>query len=171
VDHFESALRYWISAQIPVFEAIDRWNFAVAKDKISKDLSSTKEKHHLINYLSRKQSSDELRLFLIRQFADVSELFRDKFSLECWLERGFKESTSISGYSDLALYFEARFGSFGILGSTEEDRKHVLSKVDAMRDNFCRIIGDTENFIVVMDKKFYLLREKLTKKPKQEPLT
>lgn len=161
VGHFEASLKYWVSEQIPLLEEIDRWNFNLALDRIRKDISSIKHKQLLTNLLAKKQSSFELRFFLIRQFADVSEIFGENFSLRLWLERGLQESSLIPDFFDLALYFEARLGSMGILGSTEKDRNIALSRVQTMRENYCKILGDTENFIIVIEKKFYLLRKEI----------
>jgi len=170
VTHFESALEYWVSEQIPLLEEIDSWNFHLSFDKISKDIMSIKQKHMLIDLLAKTQSSAELRLFLIRQFADISELFGEKYALKRWLERGLTESALQQDFFDIALYFEARLGSIGILGSTEAERNKELSKAQTMRENYCKVFGDTENFIVVIDKKFYLLREELILNEKQKSL-
>ncbi len=160
-SNFESSLKYWITEKIPLLEEIDRWNFSLAFDRISKDITSTIQKHSLINQLAKKQSSIELMLFLIRQFADISEVFSDRFTLKLWLQRGLQESAKLEDFFDMALYFEARLGSPEILGSTEKDRDKALSQAQIMRENHCKILGDTENYIVAIDKKFYLLREGL----------
>jgi hypothetical protein len=170
VGHFEASLKYWASEQIPLLEEIERWNFNLALDRTSKDITSIKQKHLLIELLAKGQSSVELHFFLIRQFADISEIFGEKFALRLWLDRGLQESALIPDFYDLALYFEARLGSIGILGSTEKDRTIALSGVQTMRENYCKTLGDTENFIVVIEKKFYLLREELIYNEEQKPL-
>jgi hypothetical protein len=161
VSHFQSASKFWVSNYIPLLEEIDAWNLALALERTGRDVSPRKQKCLLFDLLGKKQTSTELRLFLVRQFADISDLLGDESASTRWLERGIKDSATLEDFFDIALYFDARLGSFNILGSTNEQRNSVLSKAQAMRENCCRTLGDTENFMVVIEKKFYLLREEL----------
>lgn len=160
-SNFGSSLKYWTSEKNSLLEEIESWNFSLAFDRISKDITSTIQKHSLINRLGKNYSSVELKLFLIRQFADISELFGDQLTLKLWLQRGLQESARSDELFYLALYFEARLGSQGILGSTEKDRENALSQAHTMREKYSNVLGNTENYIVVIDKNFYLLREDL----------
>jgi len=161
VSHFKSALKFWASEHIPLLEEIDTWNLALALERIGRDAGLEKQKHLLFDILGKNQASPELRLFLVRQFADISDLFGDKSASTHWLERGLKDSATLKDFLDIALYFEARLGSPNILGSNDEQLNSSLNRAQAMRENCCRMLGDTENFMVVMEKKFYLLREEL----------
>ncbi len=147
-----------------LLEEIDKWNYALALDRVSKGTESIEEKVSLVNTLAKKQSSAELRFFLILQFADISQLFGAIFPLRLWLERGLQESAVIPDFADLALFFEGRLGSPFILGSTEKDRKETLGNVASMKDKYCKILENTENFIVVIDNQFYLLNEAMAKR-------
>lgn len=169
VSHFQSASKFWASEHNPLLEEIDTWNLALALERAGGNGGPGKRKHLLLNILGKRQASTELRLFLIRQFADISDLFGDKSASTRWLERGLKDSARLEDFFDIALYFEARLGSFNILGSNNEQRNSSLSKAQAMRENCCRTLGDTENFMVVIEKKFYLLREDLMHSEGQTP--
>jgi hypothetical protein len=169
VAHFESALKFWVSEHIPLLEEIDTWNLALALQMIGKNPGPGKQKGRLFDVLGKRPVSPELRLFLIRQFADSSDLFGDKSASTHWLERGIKDSAKLEDFFEIALYFEARLGSFDILGSNNEQQNSSLSKAQAMRENCCTTLGDTENFMVVIEKKFYLLREGLTHSKGQIP--
>jgi len=160
-SHFQSSLKFWASEHIPLLEEIDTWNLALALERTGNDESPEKQKRLLLDRLGKRQASTELRLFLIRQFADISNLFGDKYASTQWLERGLKDSATLEDFFDIALYFEARLGSFNILGSNNEQLNSLLSKAQVMRENCCMILGDTGNFMVVIEKKFYLLREEL----------
>jgi hypothetical protein len=159
VSHFQSAAKVWASERIPLLEEIDRWNLALLMETLGGNAGSREHKDTLFDTLGKSQTSPELRLFLIRQFADVSDLFGDKSASTHWLEIGLKDSAMLKDFFDIALYFEARLGSFGILGDNEPQRSSSLGRAQAMRENYCRMLGDTENFMVVIEKKFYLLRE------------
>ena len=161
VSHFQSASKFWAMEHISSLEEIDTWNLALALERIGRDAGPGKQKRLLFNLFGKKQTSADLRLFLIRQFADISDLFGDKSASTRWLERGLKDSAKLEDFFDIALYFEARLGSSNILGSNTEQLNSSLSKAHAMRDKCCRTLGDTENFMVVIEKKFYLIREEL----------
>jgi hypothetical protein len=162
--HFKSALEYWRSTNNQLLEEIDKWNYALALDRVNKGTKSNEEKVSLVNTLAKKQSSAEVRFFLILQFADISQLFGAIFPLQLWLERGLQESAVIPDFADLALFFESRLGSPFILGSTEKDRKKTLGNVASMKDKYCKIFENAKNFIVVIDNQFYLLNEEIAKR-------
>ena len=166
--HFKSALEYWRSTKNQLLEEIDKWNYALALDRVNNGIKSIEEKLSLVNMLAKKQSSAELRFFLILQFADISQLFGAIFPLQLWLKRGLQESAVLPDFVDLALFFEGRLGSPFILGSTEKDRKETLGNVAGMKDKYCKILENGENFIVVIDNQFYLLNEEMTKESAKE---
>jgi hypothetical protein len=158
-SHFRSALKVWALERFPLLEEIDTWNLALALERAGRDAYLGKGKSLLFDILGKKQTTTEFRLFVIRQFADISDLFGDKSASTRWLERGLQESMMSKDFFDIALYFEARLDSFKILGGNDEQQNSSLCKARAMRENYCTILGDTENFMVVIEKKFYLLRE------------
>jgi hypothetical protein len=154
-------VEFWKSAKYKLLEDIDCWNLCLANEKLGR--TGVWQKDMLPDFLGKKQSSIEWRLFLIRQCADISDLFMDKSGARRWLERGILETVNSEDFFDLALYFEARLGSFDILGSTDDQQKSTLNNIRSMRENCCKTLGDTGNFMVVIEKKFYLLSEELMK--------
>jgi hypothetical protein len=158
VEHFESAITFWISKKLSLFEKIDTWNLFLALDMIDQNEDLKKQKLLFFNSIGRYHKSIELDLFLIHQFADISDLFGDKSASICWLERGLKESVKMENLFDIALYFEARLGSFSIL-RFKEQFNDPLSRIQKMRQKYCTIFGDSENFLVVLENNFYLLRK------------
>jgi hypothetical protein len=169
-SHFQSSSKFWASEHIPLLEEIDTWNLALALERTGNDATPGKQKRLLLDRLGKRQTSTELRLFLIRQFADISDLFGDKSASTQWLERGLKDSANLEDFFDIALYFEARLGSFNILGSNKEQLNSSLRKAQAMRENCCMTLGDTGNFMVIIEKKFYLLREELMHRESDNPV-
>jgi len=168
-SHFQSALKFWASECIPLLEEIDTWNFALALERTDSANHQEKQKRLLFDLLGKRQTPIEWRLFLFRQLADISDLFGDKFASTRWLEKGLRESAKLDDFFDITLYFEARLGSFKILGSNDEQQNSALSKARAMRENCCTILGDAENFMIPIERKFYLLRENLMHSEEQTP--
>jgi hypothetical protein len=158
VSHFESASKFWFSERTPLLEKVDSWNLTLARERAGEGGSPERQIRTLLANLEEGQVPIELRLFLILQFAEIADLLFDKLISKMWLEKGVECSSQFDDFSEIALYFEARLGSFGILGCTEDERRSTLGKLQAMIEKYSTTFGDTENFIVVAGKKFYLLR-------------
>jgi hypothetical protein len=161
-DHFESALEFWAKERHSLLEEIDTWNLCLALECVGKEVAPERHKGQLFDTLVKSQDIG-LRLFLIRQFADISNMFGDVFASKRWLAKGIIQSADIEEFHILSLHFEERLGSSGVMGIIKEERQSAEEYLQSLREKYCTILGNTENFAVCIDKKFYLLKEDIAK--------
>jgi hypothetical protein len=161
-NHFQSALKFW---EFEGFEGstlhkrIDEWNLAMAIERMGKS-TFAETKKHLLDVLEKDTIPTALRIFLICQFAEFSDIFGEKIASKYWFGKGLIDLSILEDLSETALYFESRIGSTEILGDKDE-RSKILEKMQTFREKYCTILGETEDFIVVFERKFYLLRQGL----------
>jgi hypothetical protein len=161
-QHFQSALNFWELEGLTLHKRIDEWNLALALERTGRPaIAETKKR--LLASLDNEHVATALRIFLICQFAYFSDVFRERDASKYWFGRGLIDLSLLDDLSGTALYFESRMGSSKILGENEE-RNKILTKIQAFRERYCTILGNTEDFLVIFERKFYLLRQGLSKK-------